>query len=85
MNQKLQQEVLRNFNFLPDNSLVRLPTLMALYGLSKSTILREIKRGNLPKYNVDMDSRYTPRYGCGCKVHNKVHAVTVSILVLVAA
>ena len=49
MNQKLQQEVLRNFNFLPDNSLVRLPTLMALYGLSKSTILREIKRGNLPK------------------------------------
>ena len=49
MNQKLQQEVLRNFNFLPDNSLVRLPTLMALYGLSKSTILREIKRGKLPK------------------------------------
>jgi prophage regulatory protein len=49
MNQKLQQEVLRNFNFLPDNSLVRLPTLMVLYGLSKSTILREIKRGNLPK------------------------------------
>jgi predicted DNA-binding transcriptional regulator AlpA len=49
MNQKLQQEVLRNFDFLPDNSLVRLPTLMALYGLSKSTILREIERGNLSK------------------------------------
>ena len=49
MNQKLQQEVLQNFDYLPDNSLVRLPTIMALYGLSKSTILREIKRGNLPK------------------------------------
>ena len=48
MNQKLQQEVLRNFQYLPNDSMVRLPTLMALYGLSKSTILREIKKGNIP-------------------------------------
>ena len=48
MNQKLQQEVLRNFEYLPKDSMVRLPTLMALYGLSKSTILREIKKGNIP-------------------------------------
>jgi prophage regulatory protein len=49
MNQRLQREVLQNFDYLPDDSLIRLPTLMALYGLSKSTILREIKRGNFPK------------------------------------
>mgnify|MGYP006078037943 FL=1 len=48
MNQRLQKEVLQNFDFLPKNSMVRLPTVMALYGLSKSTILREIKKGNLP-------------------------------------
>ncbi|MDC0553157.1 AlpA family phage regulatory protein [Methylophilaceae bacterium] len=48
MNQRLQKEVLQNFEFLPKNSMVRLPTVMALYGLSKSTILREIKKGNLP-------------------------------------
>jgi predicted DNA-binding transcriptional regulator AlpA len=48
MNQRLQKEVLQNFKFLPKNSMVRLPTVMALYGLSKSTILREIKKGNLP-------------------------------------
>tara|TARA_B110000503_G_C7018140_1_gene358589 strand:+ start:170 stop:397 length:228 start_codon:yes stop_codon:yes gene_type:complete len=48
MNQRLQQEVLRNFEYLPKESMVRLPTIMALYSLSKSTILREIKRGNIP-------------------------------------
>jgi prophage regulatory protein len=48
MNQRLQKEVLQNFEFLPKNSLVRLPTIMALYGLSKSTILREKKKGTLP-------------------------------------
>ena len=48
MNERLQKEVLQNFEFLPKNSMVRLPTVMALYGLSKSTILREIKKGNLP-------------------------------------
>ena len=48
MNQRLQKEVLQNFEFLPKNSYIRLPILMVLYGLSKSTILREIKKGNLP-------------------------------------
>jgi len=58
MNQKLQQEVLRNFQYLPNDSMVRLPTLMALYGLSKSTILREIKKGNIP-FPIKLTARTT--------------------------
>ena len=57
MNQRLQKEVLQNFEFLPKNSMVRLPTVMALYGLSKSTILREIKKGNLPLTNQVKSAR----------------------------
>lgn len=48
MNQRLQQEVLRNFDNLPKTSYIRLPTIIVLYGPSNSTILRDIKKGNTP-------------------------------------
>tara|TARA_B110000503_G_scaffold29412_1_gene47138 strand:+ start:727 stop:975 length:249 start_codon:yes stop_codon:yes gene_type:complete len=58
MNQRLQQEVLRNFDNLPKTSYIRLPTIMVLYGLSKSTILREIKKGNIPP-SIKLTTRTT--------------------------
>ena len=48
MKQKIQKDVLQNFSYLPNESLVRLPILMALYGLSKATIYRFIKDGIIP-------------------------------------
>ncbi|MBT3777061.1 MAG: AlpA family phage regulatory protein [Pelagibacteraceae bacterium] len=48
MKQKIQKDVLQNFSYLPDESLVRLPILMALYGLSKASIYRFIKDGIIP-------------------------------------
>jgi predicted DNA-binding transcriptional regulator AlpA len=48
MKQKIQYEILRNFDYLPEESFVRLPILMALYGISKPTIYRQIKQGNIP-------------------------------------
>lgn len=40
--------MLQNFSYLPNESLVRLPILMALYGLSKASIYRFIKDGIIP-------------------------------------
>ena len=48
MKQKIQKDILQNFSYLPDESLVRLPILMALYGLSKASIYRFIKDGIIP-------------------------------------
>ena len=48
MKQKIQKDVLQNFSYLPNESLVRLPILMALYGLSKASIYRFIKDGIIP-------------------------------------
>ena len=48
MKQKIQKDILQNFSYLPDESLVRLPILIALYGLSKASIYRFIKDGIIP-------------------------------------
>jgi predicted DNA-binding transcriptional regulator AlpA len=48
MKQQIQKDILQNFSYLPDESLVRLPILMALYGLSKASIYRFIKDGIIP-------------------------------------
>ena len=48
MKQQIQKDILQNFSYLPDESLVRLPILMAVYGLSKASIYRFIKDGIIP-------------------------------------
>ena len=37
------------FDTLPDSANVRLPIVMALYGVSSATVWRNIKNGNIPK------------------------------------
>lgn len=45
----LQQQVaLENFDRLPDVANVRLPIVMALWGVSSATVWRNIKNGNIP-------------------------------------
>lgn len=41
--------VLQQFDLLPDIANVRLPIVMALWGVSSATVWRNIKNGNIPK------------------------------------
>ena len=43
------QEVLSNFDYLPDSSNVRLPVVQALYAVSAATVWRQVHAGNIPK------------------------------------
>lgn len=40
---------LQQFDLLPDIANVRLPIVMALWGISSATVWRNIKNGNIPK------------------------------------
>ena len=40
---------LQQFDLLPDIANVRLPIVMALWGVSSATVWRNIKNGNIPK------------------------------------
>jgi predicted DNA-binding transcriptional regulator AlpA len=40
---------LQNFDQLPNSANVRLPVVMALYGISPATVWRNVKNGNIPK------------------------------------
>lgn len=40
---------LKNFDQLPSSANVRLPIVMALYGISPATVWRNVKNGNIPK------------------------------------
>ena len=44
-------EALINFDQLPNSANVRLPIVMALYGISPATVWRNVKIGNIPKPN----------------------------------
>ena len=37
------------FDFLPLSANVRLPVVMALYGISSASVWRNVKNGNIPK------------------------------------
>ena len=43
------QDVLSNFDYLPDSSNVRLPVVQALYSVSSATVWRNVNTGNIPK------------------------------------
>ena len=43
---------LRDFDQLPDSAMVRLPTVIALYGCSKATIWRLVKNKRLNTYKL---------------------------------
>ena len=42
-------EALINFDQLPNSANVRLPVVMALYGISPATVWRNVKNGYIPK------------------------------------
>jgi hypothetical protein len=42
-------EALEVFDFLPISANVRLPVVMALYGISQASVWRNVKNGNIPK------------------------------------
>ena len=39
---------LANFDALPNSAYIRLPVVMALYGISSSTVWRNVKNGSIP-------------------------------------
>ncbi len=41
-------DALKNFDSLPDSANVRLPVVKALFSCSESTVLRMVRRGDLP-------------------------------------
>ena len=43
---------LRDFDNLPDSAMVRLPTVIALYGCSKATIYRLVQKKRLNIYKL---------------------------------
>ena len=49
------RQALGQFDSLPDSSVVRLPVVMALFGVSRTTVWRSSKSGHLPK-----PTRFTP-------------------------
>jgi len=49
-------EALTNFDQLPNSANVRLPVVMALYGVSPATVWRNVKNGRIPK-----PQKLTPR------------------------
>ena len=54
MNQALNtiNPALRDFDNLPDSAMVRLPTVIAVYGCSKATIYRLVKNKRLNTYKL---------------------------------
>ena len=42
-------EALAQFDNLPDSAYIRLPIIARLYGVSKASIWRGVKNGNIPK------------------------------------
>jgi len=42
-------EALEAFDYLPISANVRLPVVMALYGISSASVWRNCKNGNIPK------------------------------------
>ncbi len=49
MKQYNKIEALEAFDFLPISANVRLPVVMALYGISQASVWRNVKNGNIPK------------------------------------
>ncbi len=49
MKQYNKIEALEAFDFLPISANVRLPVVMALYGISKASVWRNVINGNIPK------------------------------------
>lgn len=49
MKQYNKIEALESFDFLPISANVRLPVVMALYGISQASVWRNVKNGNIPK------------------------------------
>lgn len=49
MKQKTLPEPLTHFEALPNSANVRLPVVMALYGVASTTVWRNVKNGNIPK------------------------------------
>ena len=49
MKQYNKIEALEVFDFLPISANVRLPVVMALYGISQASVWRNVKNGNIPK------------------------------------
>ena len=43
------EAALQNFDQLPNSANVRLPVVMALYGISPATVWRNVKNGYIPK------------------------------------
>ena len=44
-----QLQTIEVFDFLPISANVRLPVVMALYGISSASVWRNVKNGNIPK------------------------------------
>ena len=49
MKQYNKIEALEVFDYLPISANVRLPVVMALYGISSASVWRNCKNGNIPK------------------------------------
>ena len=52
MQQTTINPALRDFDQLPDSAMVRLPTVIALYGCSKATIYRLVQKKRLNTYKL---------------------------------
>jgi predicted DNA-binding transcriptional regulator AlpA len=46
---RVDESALRDFDTLPDSAYVRLPVITALVGVSRATVWRWTRQGNLPK------------------------------------
>jgi len=46
---RIDESALREFDTLPDSAYVRLPVITALVGISRATVWRWTRQGNLPK------------------------------------
>lgn len=42
-------DVLRNFDELPNGAFIRLPVIMALFSVSRASVWRWVKNGTIPK------------------------------------
>ena len=46
---RVDESALKEFDTLPDSAYVRLPVITALIGISRATVWRWTRQGNLPK------------------------------------
>ncbi len=46
---RIDESALKEFDTLPDSAYVRLPVITALVGISRATVWRWTRQGNLPK------------------------------------